>query len=344
MNTAVPNGLGRTVRGFFGDYLPTLRGLSRHTLLSYRDTLTLLLRFLAMSGHVDPVALDLEAISPDAVLEFLNYLEQERHNKISSRNVRLAAIHAFFRYVSFHTPERIEQAQRILGIPFKRTGSRPIDYLEYEEIDAVLGSVDRIVRDGHRDYALLALLFNTGARAQEIVDLAADDLQLESPHQVKLYGKGRKTRICPLWPQTAQVLKEFVVEIGLDLHSHAPVFCNQRGERLTRFGIRYILAKYCKIATATCPSLASKRLHPHSMRHYFFWQTMSSGCAKTLKFTANTLISLDIVLAPSHPRSFGTGASHEISARHTDRSIRRARGSIREVPSSVRDVFETAGI
>ncbi len=277
MNAAVPNALGRTVRGFFGDYLPTLRGLSRHTLLSYRDTLTLLLRFLARLRHVDPVALDLEAISPDAVLEFLNYLEQERHNKTSSRNVRLAAIHAFFRYVSFYTPERLEQAQRILGIPFKRTSSRPIDYLEYEEIDAVLGNVDRTVRDGHRDYALLALLFNTGARAQEIVDLGADDLQLGSPHQVKLTGKGRKTRICPLWPQTAQVLKEFVLETGLDVHAHAPVFCNQRGERLTRFGIRYILAKYCQKATATCPSLAGKRLHPHSMRHSAAIHLLKSG-------------------------------------------------------------------
>ena len=277
MNTDFPNALGSAVRGFFSDYLPTLRGLSRHTLLSYRDTLTLLLRFLATSRHVDPVALNLEAISPEAVLEFLIYLEQERHNKTSSRNVRLAAIHAFFRYVSFHTPERIEQAQRILGIPFKRTGTRPIEYLECEEISAVLGSVDRTARDGHRDYALLALLFNTGARAQEIVDLGADDLQVESPPQVKLVGKGRKTRTCPLWPQTAQVLKEFVAEIGLDLRSHAPVFCNQRGERLTRFGIRYILAKYCQRAAAACPSLTSKRLHPHSMRHSTAVYLLKSG-------------------------------------------------------------------
>jgi integrase/recombinase XerD len=276
MSTDFPNALGSAVRGFFSDYLPRLRGLSRHTLLSYRDTLTLLLRFLATSRHLDPVALNLEAISPEAVLEFLIYLEQERHNKTSSRNVRLAAIHAFFRYVSFHTPERLEQAQRILGIPFKRTGT-PIDYLEYEEINAVLGSVDRTAHDGHRDYALLALLFNTGARAQEIVDLDADDLQLESPPQVKLVGKGRKTRICPLWPQTAQVLKEFAVEIGIDLRSDAPVFCNQRGTRLTRFGIRYILAKYCQRAAAACPSLTGKRLHPHSMRHSTAIYLLKSG-------------------------------------------------------------------
>lgn len=278
MNRAsAPNALARALHGFFEDYIPSLRGLSRHTLLSYRDTLMLLLRFLARSRHVDPLDLDLDAITPETVLEFLNHLEQERHNKVSSRNVRLAAIHAFFRCASYQMPERIEQAQRILAIPFKRTGNRSIDYLEYEEICAVLGSVDRTAREGLRDYALLAFLFNTGARAQEAVDLNADALQLESPPQVKLFGKGRKTRICPMWPQTAQVIKEFATSRALDLHSAAPVFCNQRGERLTRFGIRYILAKYCRRATVNCPSLKAKRLHPHSARHSCAIYLLKSG-------------------------------------------------------------------
>jgi site-specific recombinase XerD len=237
----------------------------------------LLLRFLAKRRQVDPLDLDLEAITPEAVLEFLNYLEQERHNKVSSRNVRLAAIHAFFRCVSYQMPERLEQAQRILGIPFKRTGNRSIDYLEYEEICAVLESIDRTAREGLRDYALLAFLFNTGARAHEVVDLNANSLQLESPPQVKIVGKGRKTRICPLWPQTAQVIKEFVKSRHLDLQSTAPVFCNQRGERLTRFGIRYILAKYCRRAAASCPSLKAKRLHPHSARHSCAIYMLKSG-------------------------------------------------------------------
>jgi len=114
-NAPSSNVLGRAIRGFFSEYVPELRGLSRHTLLSYRDTIALLLRYLAASQNSDPATLDLEAISPQAVLAFLNYLEQERHNKTSSRNVRLAAIHAFFRYVGIHTPERIEQAQQILG-------------------------------------------------------------------------------------------------------------------------------------------------------------------------------------------------------------------------------------
>jgi len=277
MKAAAPNLLARAVHGFFGEYVPELRGLSRHTLLSYRDTLALLLRFLAQSCSSDLAAVDLDALSPQAVLAFLNHLERDRHNKTSSRNVRLAAIHAFFRYVAIHTPERIEQAQRILAIPFKRTGTRPIDYLDHDEISAVLGSVDRTAREGRRDYALLALLFNSGARVQEIVNLGGCDLQLEAPPQVKLFGKGRKMRICPLWPQTAQVLKQFVSEAKLDLHSNAPIFCNRRGERLSRFGIRYVLAKYCRQATAACPSLAGKRLHPHSMRHSCAIYLLKSG-------------------------------------------------------------------
>ena len=277
MKATSTNALARAVHGFFGEYVPELRGLSRHTLLSYRDTLALLLRFLAKSSGSNPADLDLEAISPQAVLAFLNYLERDRHNKTSSRNVRLAAIHAFFRYVAIYTPERIEQAQRILAIPFKRTGTRPIDHLDYDEISAVLGSVDRTAREGHRDYALLVLMFNSGARVQEIADLGGCDLQLEPPPHVKLLGKGRKTRICPLWPQTAEVLKQFVAESSLDLRSNSPVFCSRRGERLSRFGIRYILAKYCRQAVAACPSLAGKRLHPHSMRHSCAIYLLKSG-------------------------------------------------------------------
>jgi site-specific recombinase XerD len=275
--TPLPNSLARAVHAFFGEYITELRGLSRHTLLSYRDTLALLLRFVAKCRKTDPASLDLDSISPELVLKFLNYLEQERNNKISSRNVRLAAIHAFFRYVAIHTPERIEQAQRILGIPFKRTGSRLIEYLEYEEISAVLESIDRTDPVGRRDYALLVLMFNTGARVQEVVDLGIHDLQLDSPSQVKLFGKGRKTRICPLWPQTAMVLKQFISEIHTDLRSNPAVFCNQRGNRITRFGIRYILEKYCRQASEKCPSLAGKRLHPHSMRHSCAIHLLKSG-------------------------------------------------------------------
>jgi integrase/recombinase XerD len=272
-----PNTLARVVRAFFCEYLPELRGVSSNTVLSYRDTLVLLLRFVSKFQNLDIVSLDLEDITPKVVLAFLNYLEQERHNKVSSRNVRLAAIHAFFRYVAVHAPERIELAQRILGVPFKRTGTRPIDYLEYDEICAVLNSVDRSSAGGRRDYSLLALMFNTGARVQEVVDLNVSDLQLEQPFQLKLHGKGQKTRFCPLWPQTATVLREFLSRAGLTNQSSGAIFRNCRGERLTRFGVRYILAKYCQKAAETLPALSQKRLHPHSMRHSCSMHLLKSG-------------------------------------------------------------------
>ena len=141
-------------------------------------------------------------------MAFLDHLEHTRHNTVATRNVRLAALHAFFRYVAAHEPEQLARSQRILHIPFKRADHRTIDYLEYAELQAVLAAVDRSTEAGRRDYALLATLFNTGARVQELLDLRTCDLQLDKPFQVRLFGKGRKERMCPLWPQTATLLRE----------------------------------------------------------------------------------------------------------------------------------------
>ncbi len=271
------NALGRALRSFFTDYLPRLRGLSPHTLRSYRDTLVLLLRFLASSKALKPARLDLGDVLPEDVVNFLNYLENTRHNKTSTRNVRLAAIHAFFHHVAAQFPERLEQAQRILSVPFKRAQTEPIDYLEYEEIRAVLNSVDRATADGRRNYALVATMFNTGARVQEIIDLRASDCQLIKPFQVRFMGKGRKVRLCPLWPQTAKILRGLCVDRELSVHASTPLFVNHRGEPLTRFGIRYILARQCERAQVACPSLLHKRLHPHSMRHSTAIYLLKSG-------------------------------------------------------------------
>lgn len=277
MTTQYPNTLARALKTFFTDYLPHLRGLSPHTLLSYRDTLVLLLRFLAASKGIKPARLDLGDILPEDVINFLNHLESVRHNKTSTRNVRLAGIHAFFHYVAAQWPDQLEQAQRILSIPFKRAETRPIDYLEYEEIRAVLESINRSTPDGRRDYALLATMFNTGARVQEIINLKVSDCQLIKPFQVRLSGKGRKTRICPLWSQTAEILRDLLAEMTEPHHVNTPLFLNHRGKPLTRYGVRYILARQCKSAQTTCPSLAQKRLHPHSMRHSTAIYLLKSG-------------------------------------------------------------------
>jgi integrase/recombinase XerD len=267
MKPASPNTLARTLRSFFADHLPRVRGTSPHTVHSYRDTFVLLLRFIADRRRCSVADLDVENLGPQDVLEFLHYLEVERRNVAATRNVRLAAIHAFFRYCAAEHPDRLEQCQRVLAIPFKRTGSRAIEYLEFPEIQAVLATIDRTAAAGRRDYALLATMFNTGARVQEIVTLRVRDLQLETGPHVRLFGKGRKERLCPLWSQTAKILRALLAERVSQPLTEDPLFLNHRGERLTRFGVRYILRKYCTRARAVTPTLAAKRLHPHSMRH-----------------------------------------------------------------------------
>jgi integrase/recombinase XerD len=274
MNSSKPNALGRMLRSFFADHLPRVRGSSPHTILNYRDTFVLFLRFVADRHKRSVSQLDLSDLDPPEVLAFLEHLETTRHNLVATRNVRLAAIHAFFRYCATADPTQVEHCQRVLAIPFKRTGSRPIHYLEYEEIQAVLGSIDRTTADGRRDYVLLAIMFNTGARVQEIVTLCVRDLRLEALPQVRLFGKGRKERWCPLWPQTAELLRAW---LGESISPDRPLFCNHRGDRLTRFGVRYLLRKYCARAKVTTPSLGRKRLHPHSMRHSSAVHLLRSG-------------------------------------------------------------------
>jgi integrase/recombinase XerD len=277
MKRRLPNLLGAIVRDYFTDHLPHLRGTSPHTIHSYRDSLVLLLRFLSARCKRPVAELDLKDLDPPGILAFLSYLERERHNGVATRNVRLSAIHALFRFVASRNPEYLDLVQRVLGIPFKRAPERAIDYLEREEIDSTLKAIDRTTSKGSRDYALLATMFNTGARVQEIADLRVCDLQLTKPFQVRLFGKGRKERYCPLWSQTAAVLRAFSKERSLDVRSEARVFLNHRGQPLTRFGIRYILARCLDRACQDLPNLRKKRLHPHSMRHSTAVGLLKSG-------------------------------------------------------------------
>ena len=277
MKTTPPTVLASSLRAFFGEYLPTLRGVSPHTIASYRDSLTLLLRFASRPPGRDVARLDVDDLTREVVIAFLTHLEQDRHVAVTTRNVRLAAIHAFARFFATQHPAQMEHAQRLLGVPFKRARARPIEYLEHDDISHVLGAIDRSTPLGRRDYTLLAAMFNTGARVQEILDVRATDLQLTKPFQVRLLGKGRKTRTCPLWPQTAQWLRALCAERQLDLRAEARVFVNHRGTPLTRFGVRFILAKHLRRAARTDPALARKRLHPHSLRHSTAVHLLKSG-------------------------------------------------------------------
>ncbi len=267
MRTKSTNVFSAALQGFLGDYLPGLRGVSSHTILSYRDSLKLFLQFLSKEKKKHASDIDIKDVGAEEAIAFLKYLEMSLGNCIGTRNIRLSAIHSFFRYLSGIYPEYLNTCQRILAIPFKRTYTRTIDYLQAEEITAVFQSVNRLKSAGRRDYALLSFMFNTGARVQEAVDLQAKDLQLTKPFSVNIYGKGRKQRVCPLWPQTAHVIKEYLEEQRIDLREPTAVFTNHLGTPLTRFGVRYIFSKYLLAAANSQPSLKKKRLHPHSMRH-----------------------------------------------------------------------------
>jgi integrase/recombinase XerD len=277
MKGAWPNSLAFTLKGFLSEHLPKVRGTSPHTILSYRDALKLLLGFLCQAKGISVSELKLEDIGVAEVIAFLNHLEHGRKNRVGTRNGRLAAIHSFFRYVAGVCPECLEQSQRILTIPFKRTGTRPVEYLQFEEIKEIIEVVDRSRTEGRRDYVLLTLMFNTGARVQEVLDLKTDDLQLSRPFSVHIRGKGRKERICPIWPETAQLLRGYTEARGIDPKERVTVFINRLGQPLTRFGVRYILSKHLQKAADLRPSLAGKRLHPHSMRHSTAIHLLKSG-------------------------------------------------------------------
>lgn len=270
MRLSKPTDLGRDLEQFFQDYLPAQRGLSPHTIRSYRDALLLFLQFASRDTKRPVAQLEIIDLTAERVIGFLNFLENERENGIATRNARLGAIHVFARFVASHRPEQLATLQRVIGLPFKRGAHEaPIEYLEQPEIEALLQSIDQNTILGRRDYALFALMFNTGARVQEVLNLRRRDIRLDTPCQVRLHGKGDKTRLCPIWPATARLLRDLLQELRSTETDPADafVFTNARSQQMTRFGVRYLLRKYVAAASCAVPTLRDKRIHPHSIRH-----------------------------------------------------------------------------
>lgn len=277
MNGRGSSDLGRAVMEFFQDYLPAQRGMSQHTVRSYRDALVLCLPFMAREAKRRVETLQIADLSAERVERFLRHLEIDRHNGIATRNARLAALHTFARFLTSRHLEHLGLLQSILAIPFKRGAQQvPIEYLESHDIQTLMGNIDRGTATGRRDYALFAVMFNTGARVQEILNLRVGDVRLDAPEQLRLVGKGQKIRLCPLWPRTARLLRDLIaVQLSDDPDpSAALVFRNRNGGSLTRFGVRYLLRKYLPEYRS---GALGRRIHPHALRHATAVHLLKSG-------------------------------------------------------------------
>ncbi len=249
---------------FLQERLPIDRGASIHTCDSYAYAFQLLFEFASKRLKKPPSALQLEQIDARLVLDFLMYLESVRHNSACSRNVRLAAIKSFMRFVEYRVPSALEQVRRVLAIPAKKTDTRLVSYLRIEEMQAVLHAPDPCKPTGIRDRAMLHLGFTTGLRVSELVGLRLNDVSLHVPPSVFVIGKGRRERSLPVCSETATALRAW---LSIRPTILAPeLFLNARGQPLTRSGFECILRKHVKAASHKCLSLTTKRISPHIMR------------------------------------------------------------------------------
>jgi len=260
-----PTTLLSLVETYFRGYLMQRRGASAHTIRAYRDTLRLLFTFLAARRRCPITALTLDDLEVEGILAFLAHLEAQRGNRTASRNHRLAAIRSFVRHLIEHDLPRAGQYQRILTLPNKRCSTSPARYLEPEDVKALLAQPDLSSATGRRDRALLLFLYNTGARVSEALGVRAEHLHLDPPRHVRLFGKGAKERICPLWPETAAALRQ--LPAGRDGGQSEHIFCSRSGNGLTRDGVAYLLRKYATLAARRTPGLRQRRVTPHMLRH-----------------------------------------------------------------------------
>lgn len=263
-----PTDFAVRLTAYLTHYLAAQRNLSPNTIKAYRDVFTLLLRFCRDARGLPPERLRIEDLDVPMVEGFLEYLGTERHCRPSTCNQRLAALHAFFRYLQSEEPERILQCQKILAMPIRKLPRPSVGYLSEEHLTTVLAQPDTATRYGRRDAVMLSLLYDSGARVQELVDLSVRDVRLDTPAHVRLSGKGRKMRAVPLIKSMVEILGEHLLENGLNRPEHGdePLFTNRKGGRLSRSGIRHILGKYVEKARGVRPTLRQK-VSPHTLRH-----------------------------------------------------------------------------
>lgn len=256
------NDFPQLLSSFLLNELPIIHNQSKNTIASYRDAYVQLLKYIESEKGISSDKIRVTDLTVTAIEEFLKWLEVEKGNSISTCNQRLAAIRSLFHYIQKNAPEYMFQCHQIIGIPFKKTEKRVIGFLNEEKTRELLAAPSTDTARGLRDQALLCLLYDSGARVQELADIRIRDLRLDSPAQVQLTGKGRKTRSVPLMEQTVCILKEYMKRNGLDngLNGDHPLFFNAQEKKLTRQGITYVLKKYAE-------QCGINDISPHQLRH-----------------------------------------------------------------------------
>jgi site-specific recombinase XerD len=279
------------LRAFFYEWMVEQRNASVHTIRSYRDTWRLFLRFVAQHRRRTVAQLTLGELTASEVSAFLQYLERERHDSIGTRNCRLAALRSFFSFVAGREPAMAAQCAEVMHIPTKRAPIHAPCYLDPSEVEAILAQPDRSTLEGQRDHALLSFLYNSGAGIQEALNVHPQAIRFDTPAYVRLYGKGRKERFCPLWSETVSLLRSLLQR--RPRHDDEPVFVNRYGVPLGASGVRFKLAKYVKQAAKIVPSLTSKHVTPHSFRHATAVHLVAAGVDITVIRSWLGHVSLD---------------------------------------------------
>ena len=254
-----------TLQAFFAERLTRQRQASPRTIASYRDTMRLLLGFVHDRTTRPPSAITWDDLDATTISEFLDHLETDRHNSPRTRNARLTAIRSLFHYASLRHPEHADLIQRVLAIPPKRFDKPTVSFLAQAEINALVNAPDRTRWEGRRDRALILLTVQTGLRVSELIGLNCGDITLGDGTHVQCEGKGRKQRAVPLTTTTEAVMRTWITERAGG--THEPLFPTRTGRRLSRDAVERLVAKHAATAATTCPTLSTKNVHPHVLRH-----------------------------------------------------------------------------
>ena len=304
------------LRRFLTAHLAGLRGCSPNTLASYRDTFKLLIAFFRDDRSIPPEELTLDCIDAAAIIGFLNWLETSRHSSVSTRNQRLAAISSFYRWMQSQDPTQMARCQDILAIPAKKQTQPAVHHLTVEQTRRLLAQPDRSTRHGRRDATLLATLYDTAARVQELADLTVRDIRLQPPALIAVTGKGRKTRHVPLTANTTVLLDAYLAEHRLNTpgHDDHPVFFNQHGSKLSRGGIAWITHKYQ--TTTADPILANADITPHTLRHSKAMHLYEAGIP--LPYIRDILGHVDLSTTEIYARASIEAKRRALEAAYTD--------------------------